>query len=135
MKDAEHLISLADEVADFVKDLLDYGYGVKLESRELVEDQTQVLDNISLMLARLEMVSFKLLSEKGPKVPVSLEETFLEGESRLNNNVAEGHIQVDNKRHPVLEGVDQANFLQERLLLDPLCQLDQCLLSEVHIVI
>ena len=81
MKDAEHLVSLGDEVADFVKDLLDYGYGVQLESRELIEDQAEILDGISLLLPRLEMLPFKLISEKGPEVPVRLEETFLEGES------------------------------------------------------
>ena len=70
MKDAEHLVSLAHQVAYFVKDLLDYGYGVQLESRELIEDQAEILDGISLLLPRLEMLSFKLLSEKGPKVPV-----------------------------------------------------------------
>jgi hypothetical protein len=81
MKDAEHLVSLTDEVSDFVKDLLDYGYGVQLESRELVEDQAEILDGIALLLARLEILPLKLLSEKGPEVPVRLEETFLEGES------------------------------------------------------
>ena len=135
MKDAKHLVSLGDQVADFVKDLLDYGYGVQLESSELIEDQAEILDGISLLLPRLKMLSFKLLSKKGAKISVRLKETFLEGQSRLDYHVAEGHIQVDNERHPVLEGVDQADFLQERWLLDPLCQLDQCLLSKVHIVI
>jgi hypothetical protein len=81
------------------------------------------------------MLPFKLLTEKGTKDPVRLEETFLEGKSRLDYHVAEGYIQVYYERHPVLESVDQADFLQERWLLDPLCQLDQCLLSEVDIVI
>jgi len=36
MKDAKHLVSLADQVADFVKHLLDYGYRVQLESGELI---------------------------------------------------------------------------------------------------
>ena len=95
MKDAEHLISLANQVADFVKDLLDYGYGVKLESRELIEHQAEILNGISLLLSRLEMLPLKLIREKGPEFPVCLEETFLERESRLDYHVAEGHIQVD----------------------------------------
>jgi hypothetical protein len=36
MKDAEHLVSLADQVAYFVKHFLDYGYRVQLESGELI---------------------------------------------------------------------------------------------------
>ncbi len=135
MKDAEHVVSLADQVAYFVKHLLYYRYRVQLESRELIEDQAQVLNDISLLFPRFEMLPLKLLTEKGAKVPVGLEETFLKRKSRLDYNVAEGHIQVNNERHPVLEGVDQADFLQERWLLNPLSQLDQCILSKVHIVI
>jgi hypothetical protein len=70
------------------------------------------------------MLPFQLLTEKGAKDPVRLEETFLEGNPRLYYHVAEGYIQVNYERNPVLEGVDQADFLQERWLLDPLCQLD-----------
>ena len=55
MKDAEHLVSLADLVADFVKHLLDYGYRVQLESRELIEDQAEILHGITLLLPRFEM--------------------------------------------------------------------------------
>ena len=70
------------------------------------------------------MLPFKLLTEKGAKDPVRLEKTFLEEKPRLDYHVAEGYIQVNYERHPVLKGVDQADFLQERWLLDPLCQLD-----------
>ena len=92
MKDAEHLVSLADQVADFVKDLLDYGYRVQLESRELIEDQAEILQGITLLLSRFEMLSFELLTEKGAKDSVRLEETFLESKPRLDYHVTEGYI-------------------------------------------